>query len=182
MPRYRNRIIYNGWILDKLNDYSLIDTFDCGDSDLNDYFRKDVKNHKDQLLTKTYTFMDESFPGLTVALVDLCNDSVRREKINPFKIIPEKKSYPDYPSVKISRLGVEKYFHGSGIGSFLIITLKEFFLTDNRTGCRFITVDAYNNPKTLNFYTKNGFKFFNGKDSNKNTRHMFFDLLSIKNP
>ncbi len=50
------------------------------------------------------------------------------------------------------------------------------FLKDNRTGCRFITIDAYNNERTLRFYEKNDFTFFSDKDKNKKTRSMYFDL------
>ncbi len=36
---------------------------------------------------------------------------------------------------------------------------KDWFRTsENKTGCRFIVVDAYNNDRTFHFYEKNGFK------------------------
>ena len=57
---------------------------------------------------------------------------------------------------------------------------KEFFRTNNRTGCRFITVDAYNDEATLNFYKKNGFDFLWNADKNDNTRIMFFDLMRFE--
>lgn len=180
MSNSRNRIINNGLILEKVIDYSIVSGFDCGDEDLNEYYNNDVQEHKNQLLTKTYAFYHLSEPTAPLALVDLCNDSVRREKIMPFHLFPEKKRYPDYPAVKITRLGVASHIHSDGIGSYLILAVKRLFLQDNRTGCRLITVDAYNNPRTLTFYLKNEFRFFNEKDVNKNTRHMFFDLLSVR--
>ena len=39
--------------------------------------------------------------------------------------------------------------------------IKVWMVSDNKTGCCFITVDAY--PKAVPFYLKNGFKFL-GKD------------------
>lgn len=37
--------------------------------------------------------------------------------------------------------------------------IKKWFLsTDNKTGCRFILVDAVNDPHTLTYYERNGFK------------------------
>jgi hypothetical protein len=37
---------------------------------------------------------------------------------------------------------------------------KQLFLTDNRTGCRFLTVDSYITEQTIHFYEKNYFQFF----------------------
>ncbi|MCB1168677.1 MAG: hypothetical protein KDK33_21150, partial [Leptospiraceae bacterium] len=63
-----------------------------------------------------------------------------------------------------------------GLGRQILDLLKADFVTNNKTGCRFITVDAYNNPKTLGFYGRNGFEYLDETDSNKKTRLMFFDL------
>ena len=54
------------------------------------------------------------------------------------------------------------------------------FITDNRTGCRFITVEAYSDDKTINFYEKNNFDFYLDNDTEKPTRIMYFDLLRHK--
>jgi hypothetical protein len=55
--------------------------------------------------------------------------------------------------------------------------LKDLFVTNNRTGCRFITVDAYKD--SLKFYEKNGFKYLTTTDINADTRLMFFDLKQL---
>ncbi len=57
--------------------------------------------------------------------------------------------------------------------------MKNWFTTNSKTGCRFLTVDAYNNPDTLNFYKKNDFEFFTSDDENDSTRAMYFDLIRI---
>lgn len=75
------------------------------------------------------------------------------------------------------------------IGSQIIDYVKDWFRsTNNKTGCRFIVVDAYNNERTLRFYERNGFKtlykteleerdFLNlTQDDVLETRFMFFDL------
>lgn len=75
------------------------------------------------------------------------------------------------------------------IGSQILDFIKDWFRSeDNKTGCRFIVVDAYNNPQTLHFYEKNGFKplykteqeerdFLELSDEESlETRFMFFDL------
>jgi GNAT superfamily N-acetyltransferase len=70
------------------------------------------------------------------------------------------KQYSSLPSVKLTRLGVQKEYQGTDIGTQSLNMLKKFFTTDNRTGCRLVTVDAYNNPKVLAFYGKNNFQVF----------------------
>ena len=38
--------------------------------------------------------------------------------------------------------------------------IKTWFVQeDNKTGCRFLVVDAYNQPKVLSFYERNKFKY-----------------------
>lgn len=97
----------------------------------------------------------------------------------------------NFPAVLIGRLGVSSEFRGKGlnIGSQILDFVKDWFRSeDNKTGCRFIVVDAYNNEQTLHFYEKNGFKplykteeeereFLRLKnDEPLETRFMFFDL------
>lgn len=65
--------------------------------------------------------------------------------------------------------------------------------TNNRTGCRFLIVDALNRPETLHYYEKNGFHYLIDDERLEakymgigvgrlplNTRLMYFDLLKIK--
>ena len=98
-----------------------------------------------------------------------------------------------YPSVLIGRLGVNKEFENLGYGSAVISFIKMWFLSENKTGCRFIIVDAYNNERTLHFYQKNDFEFLIEDEVNEakymdigrnnlplRTRLMFFDLLQVK--
>ena len=179
-PR-RNDFQAEGWSISKFPAGQILDGFDCGDADLNDYFHKDRLLYLSHLLTQTY-FMSESIaPDFIVGLVDFCNDAVRKEK---FKVkapyIPEELFHQTLPAVKITRLGINKSFQNRNLGSHLMNMIKRFFLSDNRTGCRFMTVDAYNNEKVLNFYTKNGFQFFTEKDLKHQTRAMFFDLLRLQ--
>ena len=143
----RNRFELNGFVLEKLEDPDTIEAFDCGDDDLNEYFHKDCKNYAKELLTQTYCFHRVSDSQCeSLALVDFCNDALSRDLLgNKSKrnINHRKRGYRAFPAVKITRLGVEKSAHGMRVGQCLIQAIKHFFLTDNRCGCRFITVDAY---------------------------------------
>lgn len=66
-------------------------------------------------------------------------------------------------------------YKGNDIGTAILDYIKEWFVDNNRTGCKFITVDAYD--ISLGFYEKNDFKYFTDEDLNSDTRAMYFDLL-----
>jgi GNAT superfamily N-acetyltransferase len=177
----RNAIAENGWVLETLDDLSVCDSFDCGEKDLNEYFQKDVRLHRQGLLTRTYCFYESSTPDVIIALLDFCNDAIHLEKpLLPGDIY---KSYPTYPAVKLTRLGVSKDFHRQGLGTYALNMAKKFFVTDNRTGCRFITVDAYKEPGIYDFYNKNGFLPFPKKVNKKSeTIPLFYNLKPLTEP
>ena len=54
------------------------------------------------------------------------------------------------PSVKIGHLAVSKDYDNKGVGRAILDFIKHAFTNGNRTGCRFITVDAY--AKATGFY------------------------------
>lgn len=102
------------------------------------------------------------------------------------------KALKDYPAVLIGRLGVSKDFRSKHIGSEVLEYIKYwFFDSNNKTGCRFVIVDAYNEPATKAFYERNGFKtVFSTDEQEKAYRHldedmhlgtrlMYFDLMSL---
>ena len=176
----RNTFVEEPWILKKVADLAICGSFDCGDDDLNEYFHVDVKDYREALLTQTYCVRLTSEPDITLALLDFCNDAVRLEKYKDKVVLDDRKPIRFLPAVKLTRLGVAKQFQGKSIGSHVLNMVKKFFVMDNRTGCRLITVDAYNNPRVLKFYETNGFQPFNDKDKNKKTRSLFFDLKRLE--
>ncbi len=166
------------FLIQKVNAFSKLSLFNCNDNDLNEYFHVDAELHKKELLTQTYEFTTNELENEIIGLVDLSNDSVDKRKF-PSGVKPafmELKNYSTYPAVKITRLGIDIEYQGNNAGSIFLNMIKKMFLKDNRTGCRFITIDAYNNERTLRFYEKNDFTFFSDKDKNKKTRSMYFDL------
>ena len=71
----------------------------------------------------------------------------------------------------------------NGIGTTLMNYIKMYFMDDNKTGCRYITVDAHTDA--IPFYLKNGFNFLQidnkSTDTDSDSTHlMFFDLMSLK--
>lgn len=156
--------------------------FECSDKDLNEFFFEDSIKWGEQLLSVTYLFYYENVP---VCYFSVSNDALRKEELSNsrFKfltrLIPHTKRFKTMPAVKIGRLATHKDWEGKGIGSIVIDFLKSWFVNANKTGCRFIIVDAYNNGETLGFYKKNNFEFLLTNDVKDKTRLMVFDLSTF---
>ncbi len=60
------------------------------------------------------------------------------------KFVNEKR-LKSYPATKICRLGTNQKFQNQGLGTVIVDFIKSYFSEDNKTGCRFLTVDAYFN-------------------------------------
>ncbi|MBF0338599.1 MAG: GNAT family N-acetyltransferase [Nitrospirae bacterium] len=102
-----------------------------------------------------------------------------REPQKQVKMFRTKKRHYTYPAVKIGRLGVHKDYQRIGVGRMVLDHIKKAFAYDNKTGCRFITVDAYNKPDVLSFYIKNEFMLFSENDKKDMTRLLYYDLIDI---
>lgn len=101
--------------------------------------------------------------------------NARKKKIE--SDIPHIKALKDYPAVLIARLGVSKDFRSLHIGSDILSYIKLWFLElYNKTGCRFMIVDAYNESSTMAFYEQNGFTaVFSTEQQEKDYRHITSD-------
>ena len=169
----------------KLEDDIKIGNFDCGDTDLNDFIENEVKFYKTQLIAMPYVVTENGKKDKIFAYFTLANDKIAvtdfpsNSQFNKFKRnnFNKEKYLRSYPSVKIGRFGVSKDLQGTGIGTNILDFIKLYFLKDNKTGCRFVTVDAYNNA--IPFYKKNGFEFLTEMDDNP-TQLMYFDLINLK--
>lgn len=163
--------------------------FDCGDNDLNEFLLVNAIQYQEELLAVTYYLETETD---TVLFFSLSNDkitSIENKKSFWRKIrglFPHAKHRKDYPAVKVGRLGVNKKYQrtGSNLGSHILDYIKSWMVNDNKTGCRFITVDAY--VDAVPFYQKNGFLFMGSEEKERyekgsgETVAMYFDLRSIK--
>ncbi|MEQ8474267.1 MAG: GNAT family N-acetyltransferase [Marinoscillum sp.] len=172
--------------------------FDCEHEDLNDFFANDCIKYSEELLGKTYCFRLDQDPAVIVCAFTISNDSIkanflpnsRKKKVS--KPIPREKQFRSYPAVLIGRLGVSIDFRQKGIGKELLDFVKSWFVDPaNKTGCRFIVVDSYNEEKPLRYYENNGFQFlFTTEEQERNytglspdqslkTRLMYFDLIHL---
>ena len=157
-------------------------TFSCGDSDLDEFFRKDAMNYMGEKLSTSYILEDTD--GL-VAYFSIANDRVSIDDFtdhtayNRFrKRFINAKRLKGYPAVKLCRLGVSNLSKGAGIGTDIINFLKATFYKNQRSACRFLIVDAYR--QSADFYLKNGFvPFSNVDDYQRQTIAMYFDLRDL---
>jgi len=172
--------------------------FYCGDKDLADFFNVDADNFNRQLLGYSYCFRLNKNPVEIVCAFTVANSSVnarhlpgsRKKKLT--ERVPFEKRLKNYPAALIGRLGVNKNYSGQGIGTGLITYIKHLIANPTNTcACRYLTVDAYNNPATVRFYETNGFQpLFSTEQQEKEhiglptadelkTRIMFFDLIRL---
>ena len=161
-----------------------VKSFNCGDDDLNDFLLNRSNSFRKALLAVTYVFENIESKEI-IGYFSLANDRAsltdfeNKTEFNRFRRnrFVNGKRMKSYPSVKICRLGINKDFHGKGIGSMLLNFIKSYFLEENKTGCRFITVDAYNNA--IPFYQNNDFQHLKKEESDTVTRLLYYDLNDI---
>lgn len=179
-------------------------SFECGntegDKDLEDFFHNQAIHFSKERLGQTYCVIDNNGEvAELVAFFTVSNDSIKttfipKKAVNKIeRKIPGRKHLHTYPAVLIGRLGVNRKYQGRKyfIGQQIINYIKIWFSEDdNKTGCRFIVVDAYNKQNVLDFYERNKFKFLYADEETERaeqhipndaetiyTRHMFLDLL-----
>jgi GNAT superfamily N-acetyltransferase len=175
-----------------------LSNFSCLHVDLDDFLHNDSKKYSTELLGVTYLFTHNESNEI-VAFFTVSNASLNLKVLSKAKKkkvdnqIPHPKRRTSYPSVLLGRLGVSNIYHGCGVGQQILNFIKGWFRYDNKTGCRFIIVDAYNEDSVLNFYKKNEFIFLQpiedeleqlkeerGEDVFLKTRHMIFDLSRLE--
>ena len=172
-------------VIERLHPNDIRPHFDCGDCDLNEFFHADSIQAGKELMAVTYVARHLTSNDV-LAYFSISNDSINKDQIptsrfrRASKKIAYEKRYRTLPAVKIGRLATTSEFQSNGIGRDILDFLKFSFTQNNKTGCRFIIVDAANGPRTLKFYEKNEFKYLLTDDTTDKTRLMFYDLSQFK--
>lgn len=173
-------------IVVKLEEQDSVKSFDCGDDDLNDFILHESPLYRKEKLAVTYVLKeaDDLANEHIKAFFSLSNDRISisdfdsKTKYNRFsRRFNNHKRLKSYPAAKIGRLAVHASAKGMNIGSTLLNFIKRYFTADNKTGCRFITVDAY--AAAIPFYLRNGFVPLNEEDADEPTRLLYFDLNDL---
>ena len=175
---------FNECTMHRLKEGERIDSFDCGDEDLNEFVLQESHLYRDEMLSVSYVLKNQD--GEVLAFFSLNNDKIsvnefeNRNEFNRFRKhhFVNAKRISSYPAVKIGRLAVSVNARGLHIGSDLLTFIKKYFTVNNKTGCRFVTVDAYVNA--FPFYVKNDFEFLTVSDEgDSHTRLLYFDLKQM---
>lgn len=178
--------------------------FTCKDEDITEFFTQDYADYAYQLLGKLYCFVKPDTSEIVCAFT-VANSSVKvdslpsnlRNKLN--RKIPNAKRRPQYPAVLVGQLAVSDLFSRHHVGDELLDFIKSWFIDPlNKTGCRYVIVDAVNHPKVFEYYQRNGFKFLFSSDKEEwtflhnkglepatpvepmKTRLMYFDLIYLR--
>jgi len=167
-------------LVELTKDYKL-KPFDCGDTDLNGFLANDAKSYLAKRIAKTFIL---EYGDKIAAFFCLFNDKVSRMEATSAawrklkKLFPHDKHFSSYPAVKFGRFAVSGNYHGAGLGTKLMLSIKHMLNTENMCSAfRFITVDAY--LSAVPFYEKNGFKALIADDDDKHTRLMYFDIMEM---
>ncbi len=173
----------NEFTLFRLEPTSPRPPFDCKDDDLNEFYSNDSIKYGNELLAVTYIAKHD---GKVLAYFSVSNDSIKREELTGsevkrvHKTVPHPKRLKTMPAVKIGRLATCQEKQCKGLGTDILDYIKVWFTQGNKTGCRFVLVDAYNSERIIKFYQKNGFVFLSKQDSDEKTRLMYFDLYTFR--
>ena len=175
--------------LKRLNPADIIKPFDCGDADLNGFLlEKDptipnAVHHSIELLAKTY-LVEDSENQQTIAYFSLSNDTIDRTFVDNStwnrlsRDIHNLKRRSTKHAVKLGRLGISIPYQSMGWGTKILNFIKYWFTHENKTGCRYITVDAL--VSKMSFYEKNGFKVLVKPDLDDETVLMYYDLKKFE--
>lgn len=157
-------------------------SFESFREELTHFFQIERLGYERNLLVVTYgLYMDDSL----VAMVSLSNDIISINEVHD----ASKTGWigKNLPAVRIVAFAVEKSRLNGGIGTNLLSFLQPFFILGNKTGCRYIIVDAYNDNtgpypkgKVKKFYREKGrFTEFRYKKDGTVTP-MYCDLSRIR--
>ena len=93
-----------------------IDSFSCGDRELDEYFKERSVRYTSELLSKNYAFVTDS--GEVVTAFSYSNYCINSQQL-PGNVrnrlqrkIPNLKRMRSYPALLIGRLGVDVRYHG----------------------------------------------------------------------
>lgn len=171
--------MFEGLELIRLELDTEIKPFTCGDVEIDGFLFEDAKTSLKDRTSVTYLLQNDT---ITVAYWNYINDKISYKQLNNEELWLKriassfhKSVYlKSYPAVKIGRLGVHENFKRRGIGTAILDYTKALFVDNNRTGCAFITVDAF--QKSIPLYQKNRFIHLSSADRKGKTRLMYYNL------
>ncbi len=161
----------------------LIDEFDCGTPDLNEFIQEDALIQQEKNLSVTYLYFLKKNKTSLVGFITLSADMVNVKNINKNleKRFREKNiKYHPLPALKICRMGVNSEFQRMGVGEIMFYFSMGLIKDINKKiGCRFLYVDSKH--ESINFYKRMGFQYYKKKKTDKRpTIPFYIDVLEYE--
>jgi ribosomal protein S18 acetylase RimI-like enzyme len=131
--------------------------FVCGNQGLDSFLTESARDYSMHGLTETVVAyaQDDVIP---VGFFSLSADGLPLNLSEAFELgLPFECSIKYFPAIKITKLAVRSDLQSAGIGRELTRAI-EAIAYGNSVSVRLLTVDADNNPRTIQFYERNGFK------------------------
>jgi ribosomal protein S18 acetylase RimI-like enzyme len=148
------------------------DSFDCGNSHLNDFIKTKASQYEKSNFAKIYLAKEEN-TNTIAGYYSLSAGSVELTNI-PKEVAKKIPKHPKIPVALIGKLAVNKIYQGQGLGSFLLMdALDRIMKISSELGYFAVEVDAID-ESAKNFYSKYGFESL--LDDNK---HMYITLKKL---
>ncbi|MGJ4734857.1 GNAT family N-acetyltransferase [Leptospira levettii] len=165
---------YEDFFLKSLDDTDL-SQFQCDDK-LEHYFKNDAKDTEIELIAKTYFLHHKKIKEPLVGF-SISNNAINAN-IDLDMGIQYNARYKAYPAVLIGRFATHDRYKGTGYGRLVLDLIKNWLITNNKTGCRFIVVDA--REDIADFYRKSGFEDYPEESSIPKNKYHYFDLKAYQ--
>lgn len=170
---------FNELIVKTLNNVQGLDTFDCGDREINEFLKREALKWQFQKTTKVYVAY---YQERVIGFFTLSCDSIKLKESEKQYHAKMDTILKEFPAIKIGRLAIDSRCQNQGIGEEILLCAIGYIkdISENSVACRFVTVDAYANRAA--WYAKHGFQK-NELYSGRKRAHisMRFDLLNVKN-
>lgn len=131
--------------------------FTCGKASLDSFFLEESLDFDKHGLTFTTLVFGDGDP-CALAYFSLSSDAIKLSGVEKEELgLPFQPHISYFPAVKIARFAVAANRQSEGIGAHLLQLIQGLVFSDH-IATRLITLDADNDPRTIEFYKKNGFQ------------------------
>ncbi len=93
-------------------------SFDCGDTEMNDFLRRFARQSHEQNASKTFCAIDDTAPGRILGFYTITPSAVAHERVPP--TMSRGLARHDVPGYKLARLATDLVVAGRGLGGQLL--------------------------------------------------------------
>ena len=130
------------------------ESFDCGNSDLNNYLKRTARQHANKGLARTFVLLDDSAPQDILGFFTLAVCEIRSDQLPPQLA---KKYPPIVPAAKLARLAVTRNRQREGLGRHMMVhALRLALQVSDNVGIIGFFVDA-KDDEVGHYYRQYGF-------------------------